>query len=434
MQKKFEQSLIPISTKITNNVVLRSLRDGFSLITPLIMVISLFILIGNFPIIGWQSFWTNLLGVKCVGLLANAFTTVLNFIGLLTCLAIAYSYGQNRGLKNSSAGLIALISFLILVPMNNKVTSSVSTTYFGTNGIFVGIIVALISVELYHFAIKRHWKFKMNETIPPAVGNSLSDLLPFGFVILVFVIIKLVLGLTGIQTLHNLVYLTLLGPLKFLGDSLPSVLLYNFIASLLWCFGINGPTVTNSIWSPIMYTLTQDNLHAFQNGFKLPHIYTQQFIDIFTTYGGGGSTLSLLIVLLLVCKSKRIKNLGKLAIIPGVFGINEPIVFGLPIILNPVMAVPFIIVPVLNTIISGIAFSLHWIPYTNGVMLPWTTPPLISGWLATGSLLAAFLQLIEILVGMLIYYPFIKILDKQYLFEEQAMAEKEDVDIDFSEI
>jgi PTS system cellobiose-specific IIC component len=223
-------------------------------------------------------------------------------------------------------------------------------------------------------------------------------------------------------------------PLKGAGNSLPSVLLYNFIAMLLWCFGINGPTITNSVWSPIFFVLTQDNLTAFQKGLKLPHIYTQQFIDIFTTYGGGGSTLSLLIVMLTVCRSKRVRELGKLAILPGIFGINEPIIFGLPVVLNPIIAIPFIIVPVLNTLISGLVFQAGWVPYTNGVMLPWTTPPIISGWLSTGSWTGSVLQLFELILGVLIYYPFIKMLDRQYLSEELAAEKADDIDIDFDEV
>lgn len=109
-------------------------------------------------------------------------------------------------------------------------------------------------------------------------------------------------------------------------------------------------------------------------------------------------------------------------------------IFGLPVVLNPIIAIPFIIVPVVNTLISGIVFSLHWIPYTNGVMLPWTTPPLISGWLSTGSWLASVLQPFELVLGVLIYYPFVKMLDKQYLNEEAVAEEAEDVDIDFSNI
>lgn len=122
-----------------------------------------------------------------------------------------------------------------------------------------------------------------------------------------------------------------------------------------------------------------------------------------------------------------------MAILPGVFGINEPVIFGLPVVLNPVIVIPFILCPVLNTLISGIVMKLGWVAWTNGVQLPWTTPPIISGWLATGSWTGSALQIVEIILNILIYYPFVKMLDKQYLKEEKAAAEK-DLDIDFSEV
>jgi len=418
MQEQAEKNLIPISTKITNNVVLKSMREALSALTPLIMIISLFILIGNFPIPGWVSFWQSILGNNLIEILSSAFVGVFNFIGLLVCAVMANTYGNNRGLKGITPCMVGLISFLILIPMSNQIGADVSTVYFGPNGIFIGILVGIISVELYRFSINKKWSVKLPDSIPPAVANSLTELLPVGFVILIFVIVKTVLGLTGIESVHNLIFIFVQMPLKSLGNSLVSVVLYNFIASFLWVFGINGPTITNSFWSPIMFSLTQDNLSAFQAGDKIPHIYTQQFIDIFTTYGGGGSTLSLLIVVVFISKSKRLKDLGKLALVPGIFGINEPVVFGIPVIFNLRIAIPFVIVPVVNTIISGLVFSLNWVPYTTGVMLPWTTPPIISGWLSTGSWLGSVLQLVEIILGMLIYYPFVKSLDKQYISEE----------------
>lgn len=421
MQEKAEKYLIPISTKITNNVFLKSIREGLSLLTPLIMILSLFILIGNFPIPGWSSFWTSVFGDELTEIIASTFVGVFNFIGLLVCIVIAYTYGNNRGLKGIIPSLVGLISFLILIPMTNRIGADVSTVYFGPNGIFVGLLVGVISVELYKFSFNKKWKIKLSESIPPAVGDSLTELLPFGFVVLIFAVIKIVLGMTGIQSIHNLIFIMIQEPLKNLGDSLISVILYNFLASFLWIFGINGPTVTNSFWSPILFSLTQDNLSAFQIGDKIPHIYTQQFIDIFTTYGGGGSTLSLLLIVVLMCKSKQLKGLGKLALVPGIFGINEPVVFGIPVIFNLKIAIPFVTVPVVNTIISGIVFSMHWVPYPTGVMLPWTMPPLISGWLSTGSWLAAVLQLFELVVGMLIYYPFVKSLDKQYILKENNL-------------
>ena len=235
------------------------------------------------------------------------------------------------------------------------------TQYVGPNGIFLGLIIALISVEVYRFAVKKNWTIKMPEGVPPAVTQSFDALIPSALVILLFFLIRIIFSLTSFQTAYNFIYTVLQSPLKHVGISLPSVLLYNFLASFLWFFGINGPTITNSVWQPIFFVATQDNLKAFQNHTALPHIYTQPFIDLFTTYGGGGSTLALLIVVFAICRSKRIRELGKLAILPGIFGINEPVIFGLPIVLNPVIVIPFILCPVLNTFISGVVMKLGWV-------------------------------------------------------------------------
>lgn len=438
MQSKFEKVLMPVATKLANNVVLKSLRDGFLIITPLIIVTSFFLLLANFPIPGWQEFWDGILGPNWNEWFAAVSNSVFSFTGMLGCFGIAFAYGKNRGLDAIHGAAVALISFLILTPttvtIGKKTVGAVQTMYLGPNGIFMGIFTALIAVEIYRFAIKRHWTIKMPDGVPPAVSQSFDALIPSALVIFTFFLIRILFSLTPFETTYNFIYSMLQAPLKGVGGTLPSVLLYNFLASLLWCFGINGPTITNSVWSPIFFVLTQDNLTAFQQHLPLPHIYTQPFIDIFTTYGGGGSTLSLLIVMLLACKSKRIKELGKLAIVPGIFGINEPIIFGLPVVLNPIIAVPFIIVPTLNTLISGLVFTAGWVPRTNGVLLPWTTPPIISGWLATGSWTGSLLQLIELVLGIAIYWPFVKMLDKQYLGDEAKAAQLDNLEIDFSEV
>lgn len=438
MQKKFESILMPVATKLGNNIVLKSIRDGLLIIMPLIIVTSLFLMFGNFPIPGWADFWTRILGPHWTEWFSAVSNSVFSFTGILSCLGVAYAYGKNRGMQPISSGVVALISFLILTPttvtVGKQTVGAVQTMYLGPNGIFLGLFIGLVSVEIYRFAVKRNWTIKMPDGVPPAVAQSFDALIPSGLVILIFFLVRVLFSLTSFDTAYNFIYTMLQAPLTHVGNSLPSVLLYNFLASLLWCFGINGPTITNSVWSPIFFVLSQDNLKAFQNHLPLPHIYTQQFIDIFTTYGGGGSTLSLLILMLTICKSKRIHELGKLAIIPGIFGINEPIIFGLPVVLSPIIAVPFILVPVLNTLISGLVFTLGWVPYTNGVMLPWTTPPLISGWLSSGSWTGSILQLFELILGVLIYYPFIKMLDNQYLSEEKASQSAADLEIDFSEV
>lgn len=156
-----------------------------------------------------------------------------------------------------NASAAAIISFLILTPttltVGKKTVSAVETLYLGPNGIFLGIFIALISVELYRFALKRHWTIRMPEGVPPAVSQSFDALLPSALVIFAFFLVRILFSLTSFDTVYNFIYTMLQAPLKNVGNSLPSVLLYNFLASLLWCFGINGPTITNSVWSPIFF-------------------------------------------------------------------------------------------------------------------------------------------------------------------------------------
>lgn len=348
--------------------------------------------------------------------------SVFSFTGLLTCFGISYAYGKNRHIVAVHAAAVAIVSFLILTPttmqVDHKSIGAVQTIYLEPNGIFLGMFTAIVSVELYRFVIRHNWTIKMPEGVSPEVSQSFDALIPSALVVLVFFLVRIIFSLTSFGTAYNFIYTMFQLPLKNVGNSLPSVLLYIFLASILWCFGINGPSVTNSVWSPIFFVLQQDNLKAFQSGHALPHIFTEQFIESFATYGGGGSILSLIIVMLMFGKSKRVKELDKLTIIPSIFGIGEPLIYGLPVVLNPVIAIPFVLVPIMNVLISGTAFATHLMPYTNGVILPWTTPPIISGWLSTGSWVGSSIQLLEIILGMLIYYPFIKILDKQYLQEE----------------
>jgi len=196
-----------------------------------------------------------------------------------------------------------------------------------------------------------------------------------------------------------------------------------------WFFGVNGGSVVGAVFNPILQTLSAENLSALQSGNALPNIISQQFQDLFATFGGAGSTLSLLIAMLFICKSKRIKELGKIAFIPGLFGINEPIIFGLPIVLNPVLLVPFILVPTMNIVISYIVMNLGLVPFCSGVAIPWTTPVIISGFLSTGWR-GAVLQLVLLVLGVFVYIPFIKVMDKQYLLDEQKAVG----DADFGDI
>ncbi|NLL75445.1 MAG: PTS sugar transporter subunit IIC, partial [Erysipelothrix sp.] len=177
--------------------------------------------------------------------------------------------------------------------------------------------------------------------------------------------------------------------------------------------------VTNTVFRPIHEAMTIANLTAFEAGnVVLPYIFTGPFRDFFSNFGGGGSTLSLVIVMVTMAKSQRMKQLGRLSIVPGFFGINEMIIFGLPVVLNPIIIIPFLLVPVINSILSTFMMIFEIIPFTTGIALPWTTPVFFSGWLSTGSILAGVFQIGLVILGCAIYFPFFKILDNQYLTEE----------------
>lgn len=262
--------------------------------------------------------------------------------------------------------------------------------------------------------------------VPPTVEESFAALIPAAVVMIIFFAVNLIFGYMGTDV-FQIIFEFLQTPLLNLGDTLGAMVIAYIFLHIFWFFGVNGGSVVGAVFNPILQTLSAGNVAGEH------HIICQQFQDLFATFGGAGSTLSLVIAMLLFCKSKRIKNLGKMSLVPGIFGINEPILFGLPIVLNPAMLVPFILVPTINIVISYFAMAMNFVPICSGVNIPWTTPLVISGFLAT-NWVGAILQAILLVLGVFIYMPFIKILDKQYLQEEMSNVEEDDEDISLDDL
>ncbi|WP_338631192.1 PTS sugar transporter subunit IIC [Clostridium baratii] len=431
-----EKVLMPVADKLGRNKILVAIRDGFLITTPLLIVGSIFLLIANFPIPGWEEFWNNILGPNWASWFTNVSRATFNMIALLTCVGTGYAYARElKGDAIQGAG-VALVSFFILMPtripfegVNGPETvSGLAFEYIGSNGIFLALIISLVSVRVFNWVYKKGWTIKMPDGVPPAVADSFAALIPSAIVITLFFLVRIGFEFTSFETAHNFIYKVLQTPLQGAGNTLFAQIIYSLACTVFWFFGINGPAVANTVFAPITKILTIENLEAFQAGLPLPNIFTDPFSNFFTGFGGGGSTLSLVIVMVLFCKSQRIKQLGRLSIVPGFFGINEPIIFGLPIVLNPILIVLFVGVPVVNLVLSTIATNMGIIPYTTGVSLPWTTPIGFSGYLSTGSVMAGVWQIGLLLLGCIIYYPFIKMLDKQYLKDEEKSANEQSVD------
>lgn len=443
MFQKLEKILMPVANKLGSNKVLAAIRDGFLISTPLLIVGSIFLLIANFPIPGWVEFWANILGENWTTWFTNVSRATFNIIAALTCIGTGYAYARELKGDSIQGAVVSLVAFVILMPTRipfegaegPDLMSAISFEYVGSNGIFLALVTSLVAVYIFTWVYKKGWTIKMPDGVPPAVAQSFAALVPSAIVITVFFLVRIGFEFTPFENAHNFIYKVLQTPLQGAGNTLIAQMIYSLACTTFWFFGINGPAVANSVFSPITKILTMENLEAFQAGLPLPNIFTDPFSNFFTNYGGGGSTLSLVIIMVLFCKSKRIKQLGKLSLVPGIFGINEPIIFGLPIVLNPILIVPFIGVPLINLVLSTLATQAGIIPYTTGVSLPWTTPIGFSGYLSTGSLVASAWQFGLLFLGCLIYYPFITMLDKQYLKEEENFTnDADDEDLSFDDL
>ncbi len=437
MLDKLESIFMPLAEKIGKNKYLISIRDGFLLTTPLLIIGSFFLLIANFPINNWTEFWARFFGENWTAYMAKPTSATFDIMAILAVVGIAYSFSRELNVDKLSGAAIAVVSWFILMPYkvtDGSVTlNGIPLDWVGSKGIFIGIITAFVSVHIYAWVIKKGWIIKMPKGVPPAVTQSFAALVPSAVVLGVFFLVNSLLALTPYDNAFNFIFKFLQQPLLVLGNTLGAVLVAMGFQHFFWFFGINGGSIVGSIMQPILTPLSMENLSAFQAGNPLPNVINQQFYDLFTTFGGAGSTLSMLIAMIIVCRSQRIKNLSKISVVPALFGINEPVIFGLPVVLNPTILIPFLLTPLINILISYFSMVSGLVPFTSGVSMPWTTPVIISGFLTTGWR-GALLQLILVILGVFIYMPFVKMMDKQYKKEELQAIESSDDDVSLDDL
>ena len=437
MLDKLESIFMPLAEKIGKNKYLISIRDGFLLTTPLLIIGSFFLLIANFPINNWTEFWARFFGENWTAYMAKPTSATFDIMAILAVVGIAYSFSRELNVDKLSGAAVAVVSWFILMPYkvtDGSVTlNGIPLDWVGSKGIFIGIITAFVSVHIYAWVIKKGWIIKMPKGVPPAVTQSFAALVPSAVVLGVFFLANSLIAITPYDNAFNFIFKFLQQPLLVLGNTLGAVLVAMGFQHFFWFFGINGGSIVGSIMQPILTPLSMENLSAFQAGNPLPNVINQQFYDLFTTFGGAGSTLSMLIAMIIVCRSQRIKNLSKISIVPALFGINEPVIFGLPVVLNPTILIPFLLTPLINILISYFSMVSGLVPFTSGVSMPWTTPVIISGFLTTGWR-GALLQLILVILGVFIYMPFVKMMDKQYKKEELQASESSDDDISLDDL
>lgn len=221
----------------------------------------------------------------------------------------------------------------------------------------------------------------MPDSVPENIAKSFASVIPAFFVFLVFNIIRLAFSLTSFGDAQTFMFQTLQKPLQALGSTLPATIIVLAVESVIWCFGIHGSSIVSSVMNPIWYSLSAENAAAFEAGTAMTNVVNYQFIAHFVKIGGVAATLGLAVACLLRSRSNQYKALGKLAIIPSIFNINEPLIFGMPIVLNPVMMIPFVIANIAAGTVTYLSIASGLCPMINGLNLPYTTPVVISGFI-----------------------------------------------------
>jgi len=437
--------LLPPVLKFVQTKPVMAIRNGVIYTMPFTIVGSIFLLLANFPIPA-VSDWMNSSGLGVY--LMQAFGASFGVMAYFAVVGIAISYCRETGMdavESIPAGLVALTNFFLL--QNNSVMVSqdgagnaltpfevgnvLDKTWGGGQGMFAAIVIAIFTAIVYSWFIKRKITIKMPDGVPDNIAATFEAILPaFVSVVLttlVYAFFKIVLGTTFFEWIFEV----LQTPLQGLTGGLFGAIAIPFLFNFFWWFGVHGPNVIGSIISPILTANTLHNQDILDRGVELTRanggqIVTQQFVDQFITVTGSGMTLGLVLFMVFIAKSQQYKTLGRLSIVPGLFNINEPILFGTPIVMNPIMAIPFMIGPVVSSLITYFAIWTGIVPMFGGILVPWTTPPIISGFLVNG-VQGALLQLVVIAVVAFIYLPFAIYMDKTQVAEEQGGSAEETV-------
>ena len=414
---KLNEVLSPVAAKIGNQRHLKAISSGMMFGLPFIVIGSFFLIFANPPInidrynpetanffmkfmAGWKDF-----AVANYDLITAPYNLTMGIIGLISVFGIAFSLSSEYKINPSMNGMVASVIFLMVCTPVSE--GSINLNYLGTNGLFVAIIIGLLVVEVNRFFEVKNIKLKLPDTVPPMVATFINTLVPLLTNIILFYGINLIFLVTTKKIFPETV-MQVLTPATNIAGSLGGFSLIVTLGNILWLFGING----SSIIFPIVFTLgmAQTGLNAEQmaNGETMTHLMNLQMFRI-SVLGGAGGTLGL-VILMMRSKVSEYRTIGKLSLIPGICSINEPVIFGLPIVFNPILAIPFLITPIVSLLLTYFAQSIGLIG-VGLIVDPSFTPFFAQAYLSSMDWRNVVFCLVLILVSAVIYYPFFKVME-----------------------
>lgn len=402
-----------IAERIGSNTVLLSIKDGMTDILPVTVTGSVFSLIMSFPVTMWTDFLnaSGLMGILEIG---NDMT--IGLVSLYAALTISYHGAKYHGRNGTGVGLTAMICFLMMTDAVQE--NMIDMTFLGARGLFTAVLTSVF-VSMLFPVLDRFSRISTDSGLPEKLGQSFRSLLPS----LVCVIAAAgmhftVLRLTGDAIPECIDSMMSRNIASIAGTNAVSYLMVNFLSNLFWFFGIHGGQITSAVTTPIYKQLSLANISAWQAGKDIPYLVTGDLLHIYV-FGGAGSTLSLAFLMMRYGKSRRLRSLGKISFPMGIFFINEPMIFGLPIMMNPLLFVPFVFIPIVSGILTFVLMGAGILPYMIGFELPWTTPPVLYG-LLQGSVRLAVWQGILLVLQTVLWFPFFRILDRQEMQKEKG--------------
>ncbi|WP_456266867.1 MULTISPECIES: PTS cellobiose transporter subunit IIC [unclassified Bacillus (in: firmicutes)] len=424
MFDKISTILVPIAGRLNNNRYLGVLRDAFMLAFPLTIFGSIMVVLMNLPFLDKIMSQTVLEGVQSALNIAPSAT--ISIMSVFVVFGIGYYLSKSYDVEAVFGGVIALASFLLLTPFlleqegGATIAGVIPVDRLGAKGMFLGMITGFLSAEIYRYFVQKKFVINMPQGVPPAVSKSFAALIPATLTLTTFLLINIIITQGFKTNMHDLIYHAIQAPLVGLGSGIIPTLIAVFFIQILWFFGLHGQIIINSVMDPIWNTLSIQNLESYTKTGEVPNIISKQFIEIYTVgMGGTGMTLAVVFTILIFLKSKQLKQVAKLGLGPGLFNVNEPIIFGLPIVMNPLILIPWILAPMVITCITYFAMASGIVPPPTGVNIPWTVPIFISGMMATNSIAGGLLQLFNLMIVFVIWFPFLKFIDRMNVKNEK---------------
>lgn len=436
MNEKFMDVMLTVASKVSNNRLLSCIRDAFTDLMPIIIIGSFCTLFSNVvcnTTPGYMSL-ANVPGLSWLGMFKPLFTAAnygtMNMMAIGIVLLLSAKVAESYGNKDKVVSILALASFISLCTTTATVTAAesgevvtvsnvIASNFTNAQGLFVAMLVAVVSAMLYVKIVDSgKLKISMPDSVPPNIARSFEILFPCAIVLLIIAAVGFVFETFVGLTLFQVITTFIQTPLKNVMTGLPGFLLIIFLSVVLWFFGIHGTQTLKGIYEPVLLAAFAENEAAYAAGEAIPNIISTPFMSCFSTVTGAGITGGLIIAVLLFSKRDDMRSIAKLAIPCGIFNINEPITFGMPIVMNPILGIPFMITPIVT---SAFGYFMTSIGFCGRMVVnaPWTTPPGLMAFMASGGSVGALItQLLCVVISFLIYTPFVLMCNKQVQTEE----------------